>query len=64
MEIKLPEFSRGRRPTHYHIKPSVYLIVILEGLVVVPLHVEGPGQLVTTLSLHGLHLSTVEGMQS
>ena len=39
------------------------LVVVLEGLVVVLLHVEGPRQLVAALRPHGLVLRVVEGVQ-
>ena len=42
----------------------MYLVVVLEGLVVVLLDMERPGQLVAAFSLHRLHLCTVEGMES
>ncbi len=43
---------------------DTYLVVVLEGLVIVSLHMEGSGQLVATLSLHGLHFSAMEGVES
>ena len=40
------------------------LIIVLKGLSVVFLSMEGPGQMVTAVSSHGLVFRVMEGMQS